>query len=59
VRYVLAVEAVGSLKRNNSRWEDNIKMSIKYWQNLAQYRCNAVSCKQGNKRNILDLPCND
>jgi hypothetical protein len=59
VRYVLAVEAVRSLTRNDSRCENNIKMSIKYWQNLAQTKCNAVLCKRGNKRNILDLPFND
>ena len=29
-------------------WENNIKMTITYWQNLAQIRCNAVSCKRGN-----------
>jgi len=34
-------------------------MIIKHWQNLAQTKCNAVSCKQGSKLNIVHLPCND
>jgi hypothetical protein len=59
VTYVLAVEGVRSLKRNNIRWENVIKTSIKYWQNLAQAKWNAVSCKQGNKHNIIHLPYND
>jgi len=31
VRYARAVEAVRSLKRNNIRWENNIKFNIKYF----------------------------
>jgi hypothetical protein len=50
------VAAVRSLIRNNIRWVNVIKMSIKYWQNLAQNICSVFSCKTGNERNIVHLP---
>jgi hypothetical protein len=56
VRYVCVVAAVRSLIRNNIRWENVIKMSIKYWQNLAQNNCSVFSCKPGNERKIVHLP---
>ena len=59
MRYVWAVELVGSLKRNDFKWENNIKISIKYLWNLAQNRCSTICCKRGNELNIIHLPCND
>jgi hypothetical protein len=34
-------------------------MSINYWKNLAQCRCNGVSCKGDDKHNIIHLRNND
>jgi hypothetical protein len=47
--------SVRFLKNNNINLENNIKMSNKYCQNLAQNKCIAGYCKRGNIRNIIHL----